>query len=83
MELIKASDKKLGEINQEWVDKAIKKVNNEVNQPCTVNIGRHLMNSDTQDYIEKMLLDAGYTVIRTTDGLARYSVLKVTWGKRV
>jgi hypothetical protein len=66
-------------LNEKYVQKAEKALES-VHYPIIINIGRHLMNSYTQDYIENEIRKTGYyQVTRRLSNCGKYEVLEVMY----
>ena len=80
MEIINPATKHKPKLNKEYYDKAIKQLNESNSYPVIINIGSHIMNSFTQDTIEKDIRKTGYyNVRRRLDSNGRYEVLEVNY----
>ena len=68
------------ELNVEYVEEAIKQLNEARSYPVRINIGKHIMNSFTQDYIQQMIEQSGfYSVSRQMERQGRYEILLVDY----
>lgn len=76
MELLRPEDKPQAQLNTEVIEKAIKHANAYTNYPIMINIGKHVCNSVTQDYLEHLFTKAGYNVVRCLERVGyRYEAL--------
>jgi len=79
-EIVDPKIKVTPQLNEEYFNKSIKELNKATSYPITINIGRHLMNSYTQDYIEKTIRNSNfYEVHRRMDRGGRYEVLEINY----
>jgi len=67
-------------LNQRYIDEAILKLSKTKSYPIEIYLGRHMIGSYTQDYIEQMIVNTGYySVYRTRHRSDRYDVLIVNY----
>ena len=76
MELLKPENKPQAQLNMQVIEQAINKANTSTNYPIMINIGKHVCNSVTQDYLEYLFTEAGYNVTRCLERIGyRYEAL--------
>ena len=81
-QVLHPNDKELAPLNMEEIEKAIKKANGSKNYPIMINIGNHIMNSATQNYLQELFIKAGYSVSREMERVAyRYEALYLDYYK--
>lgn len=80
MKIIDPAKKARPELNKEHYEQVITQLNNSASYPVILNIGRHIINSYTQDKIEQDIRATGYyKVTRRLENKGRYEVLEINY----